>query len=122
MTNAVTKCSILILTVTAPGTPVCADEPPELEHNPFTRPYSKIDVNRANVDDADSGPMPAIDLKATLVGGSKGSANIAGRVLRPGDEVGSYRLVRVYEDRAVFSRDGEYLTVYVKPELNENNE
>jgi hypothetical protein len=94
---------------------VSAGEPPELSHNPFSRPHldELLDTNATSGDRDGSGL--AVDLKATMVSGRHQLANIAGRILRPGDELGGYRLEEVYEDRARFSRDGKILTVFVKP-------
>ena len=61
-------------------------------------------------------------LIATMVSTMGSFANVEGIVMRPGHEVRGYVLKRVFEDRAVFERDGNELTVYVKPELEENNE
>ena len=48
-------------------------------------------------------------------------ANVGGRVLRPGDEVSGSKLLRVYEDRAVFLSNGKEVTVHVKPGLDDDN-
>ncbi len=56
-----------------------------------------------------------------MVSSTSALANIEGQVLRPGQEINGYLLKRVYENRAVFERDGNELTVYVKPELEEND-
>ena len=66
------------------------------------------------------GPAPVIELQATMVAANDRLANVAGRILRPGDEVQGFTLVRVYEDRAVFSRQGHRQTIYVKPHMAEN--
>ena len=56
-----------------------------------------------------------------MVSSTGAFANIDGQVMRPGQEINGYLLKRVFENRAVFERDGNELTVYVKPELEEND-
>lgn len=102
--------------------PVSANEPPWLSANPFSRPSSEVTVaNRARIAGID-GAIPPLDLKATLVGGENALANVGGTVLRVGEETQGYRLVEVYEDRAVFVRQGKALIVYVKPNLADADE
>ena len=94
-----------------------ADEAPALQHNPFSRPPSaRTVIDFAGASNAGA-PGVGINLMATMVVANKGLANVGGRILRPGDEVDGYSLLQVYEDRAVFLRDGKRLTIYVKPEL-----
>ena len=77
-----------------------------------------------NSDDAPvrnaDGSTSAIELQATMVAVNDRLANVAGRILRPGDEVQGFTLLRIYEDRAVFSRQGHEQTIFVKPDLAEN--
>ena len=89
--------------------------------NPFSRPPSVVmpETNGIAVTD---GPIPEINLQATMVGAGRGLANVGGRILRPGQTIEGITLVRVYEDRAVFLYRGDRLTVYVKPHLNESED
>lgn len=94
-----------------------ADEAaPELRHNPFSRPPSERTISARDIGLGSSVVPSAIALQATMVAGSNKLANVGGRILRPGDEIQGYSLQQVFEDRAVFSREGKQLTVYVKPE------
>ena len=98
-----------------------ATEPPALRSNPFARPPSVTPaptLSAARIDSGDSG----LELRATMVGTRGKLANVAGKTLRPGDEYLGYTLVQVFEDRAVFLREGRRLTVYVKPDLEETDE
>lgn len=98
-----------------------ANDAPALRNNPFARPPSV--ASAPILSDARSyGNASEIDLRATLVGSRDKLANVAGKTLRPGDEVQGYTLVQVFEDRAVFAREGNRLTIYVKPELEEDDE
>ncbi len=94
-------------------------EPPPLRNNPFSRPPAPL-ISDAARPQGDTSTSPLIVI-ATMVSSTGAFANIEGQVLRPGQEVRGYVLKRVYENRAVFERDGNELTVYVKPELEEND-
>jgi len=103
--------------------PASASDAPPLKHNPFARPPAATA--------AGPGPGPVfsefageagVPLTATLVSKEGGLANVAGRIIRPGDEVDGYRLLEVFEDRAVFVKGAKKTTVYVKPELTEDDE
>ena len=95
-------------------------EPPPLTNNPFSRPAMLIAPNdAAPVDERGNAPLRLV---ATMVGSQHKIANVEGRVLRAGDEIRGYRLKRVYEDRAIFERNGSDVVVYVKPELEDQDE
>ena len=96
-------------------------EPTRLTHNPFSRPPSASTTNSADVVSRRNTPQ-VLDLRATMVAKNNRLADVAGRILRPGDEVNGYELLQVFEDRAVFDSDGKRLTIYVKPELAKNDE
>lgn len=98
-----------------------AAEQPQLAHNPFSRPPSEVIVPVRPVLRTD-GTTQEIDLRATLVASKDKLANVAGKILRPGDEVQGYTLVSVYEDRAIFAKEGSRLTIYVKPDLHKDDE
>ncbi|MDH3613690.1 MAG: hypothetical protein OES10_10455 [Gammaproteobacteria bacterium] len=98
-----------------------AAEPPRLTHNPFTRPPSQVTIPDRLLERPD-GSTQELDLRATLVASRDKLANVAGKILRPGDEVHGYTLLQVFEDRAVFTREGNQLTIYVKPNLEQDDE
>ena len=98
-----------------------ADEPPTLKSNPFARPSSAV-IAPTRSETPLAGDSSGLELRATMVGSNGRLANVAGRTLRLGDDYLGYTLVQIFEDRAVFSREGRRLTVYVKPELEENDE
>lgn len=99
-----------------------ADTPSVLTHNPFARPSSSSPgINELPLT-SNSNPAVPIDLRATLVSGQGKLANVAGRIMRPGDEIQEIRLIEVYEDHAVFVQSGRRLTVYVKPKPEEEDE
>lgn len=94
--------------------PALADD--ALKHNPFSRPPSTIPEGSV-VTAGDDGEMSVIDLRATMVASNRGLANVGGRIIRPGETIDELTLYKVYEDRAVFLREGKRLVVFVKPDL-----
>jgi hypothetical protein len=98
-----------------------AKEPPSIAHNPFSRPPSTLIPDTRQQVLADGSIQP-LDLRATMVSANASLANVAGRILRPGDKAQGYVLLKVFEDRAIFVREGQQLTVYVKPLPVEDNE
>ncbi len=99
----------------------CDAEPLDLRHNPFARPPSAVtEPNRGERTPLDSSIEPVV--LATMVGSQNTLANVDGRILRPGDQIYGYTLVRVFENRAIFNRQGKRITVYVKPQLDEGDE
>ncbi len=110
----------ILIIVALPAAGVVADGAPTLEHNPFARPPSKTPESvRGEVFGV---PAGTIVLTATMVSSGRRLAHVNGVVMRPGDELDGNKLLRVFEDRAVFLKDGEESTVFVKPELNEDDE
>lgn len=100
---------------------VHATESQPLTHNPFSRPPSEVTVGvRAPV--STDGTVRELDLRATLVATQDKLANVGGKILRPGDETQGYTLLQVYEDHAVFTREGRRLTIYVKPDPKDDDE
>ncbi len=110
-------------TAIAVGLLVCTQaavaDPPPLRNNPFSRPPAPV-VREAVRFDSDTTNAPLVVI-ATMVSSSVALANIEGQVTRPGEEIRGYLLKHVYEDRVVFERDGNELTIYVKPEYREDD-
>ncbi len=108
----------LILGFLAFGLDVAADEPRGLKNNPFHRPDIDETPRIVQVDeDASESSLPELDLRITLIAGRERLARVGDALLRPGDDVDGYTLVRVYENYAVFERRGREVTVHVKPGL-----
>lgn len=103
------------------GGAAAATEATPLQHNPFSRPPSEVTREPSPVVLAD-GSLQELELRATMVGLNNKLANVDGRILRPGDEVRGYTLIKIFEDRAVFAREGNNVTVYVKPDLVEGDD
>ena len=98
-----------------------ADSPPMLAHNPFSRPPSEAIRDVRPVLESEGRMGSALELQATMIGSVNKLANVGGRILKLGDEVQGYVLVAIHEQYAVFRRNGEDTTVYVKP-LAEDDE
>jgi hypothetical protein len=121
MTWRIPTIVVLLLSAMACGG-AWAEDAPSLQHNPFARPQSDIPLLMADPLNSDRVPPGEILLTAVMVSSGDRLAHVNGVVMRPGDEVYGNKLLRVHEDRVVFSKDGEESTVYVKPELNEDDE
>lgn len=101
---------------------IAAGEPPPLAHNPFSRPPSEKKNDDLGLVENNDGTGPTLALRATMVGPSRRLANVAGRVLKSGDEIQGYRLVEIHEDYAVFEKAGKAIIVYVKPQVTDDDE
>lgn len=122
MTHRTTLFVIAIASSLAIVLPAIAAEPLDLAHNPFARPPSELTRPQLAAYTNSDGSTQVLDLRATMVGTRDRLANVGGRVLRAGDEIQGYELLKVYEDRAVFSRQGKQEIIYVKPDPVENDE
>lgn len=110
----------LMLATSWPAVSAAADEPPTLSHNPFSRPSSAVIRPKRNVVEQSDSSTPALPLQATMIGSVIRLANVDGRILKAGDEYEGYRLVAIHERHAVFERDGQRTTVYVRPQRTED--
>lgn len=97
-----------------------AEETVRLKHNPFSRPDSTGTPQVRDNSRVSDDPRP-LDLRATMVIGDRGLANVAGKVIRPGQEADGYRLLKVLEDRAIFLFRDEPLVILVKPAKEEES-
>ncbi len=116
--------TLICLTLSVPWSSIvaAADEPPTLDHNPFSRPPAEAIRDDRTMVENDDGSGTTLALQATMVGAASRLANVAGRILKPGDEIQGHLLVAIYEEYAVFRKGGKSITVYVKPNLAENDE
>ena len=114
--------TFVLLAVAWPGSSSAQDGPPELRNNPFSRPPSSVFVDDRVSPRTEEPASDPLELQATMIGTVNRLANVDGRILKPGDEVQGHVLVAVHERYAVFRRNGKNTTVYVKPEMAENDE
>lgn len=99
-----------------------AAEPTPLNSNPFNRPSSLAVAGDSSVGIAEGTIERLIQLRSTMVGANTMLADVGGRILRPGDVIDDVKLLRVFEDRATFSINGNIVTVMVKPLLDESDD
>ena len=109
------KLLSLILVVFVAGTVAAQEEPPVLRNNPFSRPPSDVVIDDRVSIPSEEGEVFAIELQATMIGSVNKLANVGGQILQTGDVVQGYRIAEIQEQYVVFERDGNALTVYVKP-------
>lgn len=121
--NASRLVSLFAILATAwPALLVAADAPPDLSHNPFSRPSSEVVREEMITVENDDGSPVSLPLQATMIGRVNRLANVGGRILKTGDEYRGYRLTKIQEQYVEFARNGQITTVYVKPLLAEDDE
>ncbi len=121
MSVRIASITCLVLAALLQSSVTYANEAPLLSHNPFTRPPSEVTIPSRTQPGRD-GVTQELDLRATMVASDSKLANVGGRTVRPGDDVQGYTLLQVFEDRAVFSRGDKRLTLYTKPDPEEDDE
>ena len=114
--------TIVLSTLTWPLITSAQDGPPALRNNPFSRPASDVIVDERVSPRAEAAVSESLELQATMIGTVSKLANVDGRILKPGDEIQGHVLVAVHERYAVFARNGKNTTVYVKPDLDQDDE
>ena len=113
--------TIAVSALTWPLVALAQDGPPALRNNPFSRPPSHVIVDERISPRTDEAVSTSLELQATMIGTVSRLANVGGRIIKPGDEIQGHRLVAVHERYAVFRRNGQDTTVYVKPQQVENS-
>lgn len=90
-----------------------------LQRDPFQPPQEYTDANAV----ASGGARPqAIEAKirGILVAGGQSLVNFGGEIIGPGEEVNGYRLLQVEEERAVFQRGDEIITLSLYPDADDD--
>jgi len=105
----------------SPAGSIAADQPPSLNHNPFSRPPSAVIRPLRPVVENEDGSEPGLPLQATMVGRINRLANVGGRIMKAGDDYEGYRLLAIYEDYAVFEREGHRTRIYVRTALSDDS-
>ncbi len=109
------RLSSLIFVTLIAGPLAAQEEPPALRNNPFSRPPSDVVIDDRVSISSEEGEVFAIELQATMIGSVNKLANVGGQILMTGDVVQGYRIAEIHEQYVVFERDGNALTLYVKP-------
>jgi len=99
---------------------IVAEDTSALQNNPFRRPVFSTAASPAPAQDSLS-DVSGLELRAILVAGRDSLVNVAGTIVRIGQEHDGYRLVSVDEDEVVFRKDGDDVTVKLHQE-EENDE
>lgn len=93
-----------------------ADKSMNLKKNPFQRPdLFSTGINQAPVVTPD-GPGAELDIRAAMSAGENSLVNIAGNIVRIGEEIQGYRLLSVEEGKVIFSKNNSLVTVIIKRE------
>ena len=91
--------------------------------DPFTRPASRpISARGLGAMASDVSPATLPELRAILLAGSKSMVNLGGTMVRIGEAIDGYRLLRVSQRQAVFSKDGTNIALSLDRSNNDNNE
>lgn len=92
---------IAVMTATAGQ---AADQYVALRTNPFINPGNVTDARSNKA--ADKRKTTAMELRATVVAGSRSQANIGGVIVGLGEGVNGYRLAEVHARRVVLEQNG----------------
>jgi hypothetical protein len=121
MPSAVLALAVLTCAPTVPAQALTAVSRPALRHNPFNRPVSPQVVPVAagntglNAAAVAADAEPALEwnprLRAVVVAGARSMALVDGDLVELGGSVEGYRLQAVDEDRAVFVKGRERITL-----------
>ena len=124
MKRSLYPAQAVVLLVLAAGTHTSspmADGPGALQNNPFKRPV--FDTTPRSDPDADGFASDSeLDVRAILVAGRDSLVNVAGTIIRVGQEHEGYRLVSVEERAVVFDKEGERLKVELDQEDESDEE
>lgn len=88
--------------------------------NPFVRPHLNSSSSAAPLEAAGGRWRP--DLRTILLAGDMSMVNVGGTILRRGDDLDGYRLVKIKEGEAIFTKDGESFRLLLTPDLEDENE
>lgn len=92
-----------------------ADTSAVLQNNPFQRPVFDAARPAAPREDGLANGSE-LDIRAILVAGRDSLVNVAGNIIRVGQEHEGYRLVWVEERAVVFDKEGERLRIELDQE------
>ena len=111
---------LLVLTAGLQSPAPVADTAGALQNNPFKRP---VFDTRSLPGPKDNGLATGseLDIRAILAAGRNSLVNVAGNIIRVGQEHEGFRLISVEERAVVFNKDGERLRIELDQE-DESNE
>lgn len=89
-----------------------------LQTNPFEQPVLPEPAASRPVGEPEP-PLQDLELRATMTAGRDSAANVGGVIVGIGEEIEGYRLVSVEDEQAVFSKDGETITLTLDNEADD---
>ena len=88
----------------------------KLKKNPFKRPdFLNKNFSESTVVST-TGPGSELDIRAAMSAGENSLVNIAGYIIRIGEEIQGYQLISVAEGKVIFSKNNALVTVIIKRE------
>ena len=87
-----------------------------LQSNPFARPFVEKSTEAKPMLAPKPPSLQDLELRATMVTKGASFANVGGMILGIGEEMEGYRLVSVENEKAVFSKGDEFITLTLDSE------
>lgn len=95
---------LLMGAIFAAATGQAADQYAALRTNPFLIPGNAADAPSSKP--ADKGKTTDLELRATVIAGSRSQANIGGVIIGLGEDINGYRLAEVHARSVVLEQNG----------------
>lgn len=94
---------------------------PRVQHDPFQKPVIQETKNTEQqiADKPENQQAAAPKLIATLRAGRNSMANVNGKIIKLGQTINGYTLVRVEARKAVFVKNGKYTYLTIDNQTNE---
>ncbi len=108
--------SIFALPALFAGAVVAEETVYMLQSNPFARPLVEKPTEAKPILAPEPSSLKDLELRATMVTKGDSFANVGGMILGIGEEIQGYRLVSVENEKAVFSKAGEFITLTLDSE------
>lgn len=112
--HAIAAAKIGYILVLTSSSVIAQSNTVRLQANPFNRPGFVMNLGQAAAPAVAAIERPAeLELRATMVASDAELANINGEVLRVGESIGGYRIVRITEGRVMLRNGSEDLVLDV---------
>ncbi len=108
--------SIFALSVLFTGGVLAEETAYVLQSNPFARPFLEKSKEVRPMLEPEPSSLKDLELRATMVAKGDSFANVGGLILGIGEEIEGYRLVSVENEKAVFSKGDEFITLTLDSE------
>lgn len=97
-----------------------SDSAVNLKKNPFKRPDFLNSGSNETAIITNDGPGSELDVRAVMSAGKDSLVNIDGIIIRIGEEIHGYRLLKVEENKITLSKKGAIVTINVKTGAGSN--